>query len=147
MMRDKLGLFGEDQNDLKLINNLLNWMESNQADYTNTFCYLMKIDNNDDLKFKDINFINWLKEWENRILINNGSKEKSINLMKKTNPIFIPRNHKVEEALENANKNNFQHLNDLLDVVKKPYTNNQNLKQYKRPVNLNGIKYQTFCGT
>jgi uncharacterized protein YdiU (UPF0061 family) len=147
MMRDKLGLFGEDQNDLKLINNLLNWMESNQADYTNTFCYLMKIDNNDDLKFKDINFINWLKEWENRILINNGSKEKSINLMKKTNPIFIPRNHKVEEALENANKNNFQHLNDLLDVVKKPYTNNENLKQYKRPANLNGIKYQTFCGT
>ena len=147
MMRDKLGLFGEDQNDLKLINNLLNWMESNQADYTNTFCYLMKIDTNDDLKFKDINFINWLKEWENRILINNGSKEKSINLMKKTNPIFIPRNHKVEEALENANKNNFQHLNDLLDVVKKPYTNNENLKQYKRPANLNGIKYQTFCGT
>jgi len=147
MMRDKLGLFGEDQNDLKLINNLLNWMESNQADYTNTFCYLMKIDNNDDLKFKDINFINWLKKWENRILINNGSKEKSINLMKKTNPIFIPRNHKVEEALENANKNNFQHLNDLLDVVKKPYTNNENLKQYKRPANLNGIKYQTFCGT
>jgi len=147
MMRDKLGLFGEDQNDLKLINNLLNWMESNQADYTNTFCYLMKIDNNDDLKFKDINFINWLKEWENRILINNGSKEKSINLMKKNNPIFIPRNHKVEEALENANKNNFQHLNDLLDVVKKPYTNNENLKHYKRPANLNGIKYQTFCGT
>ena len=147
MMRDKLGLFGEDQNDLKLINNLLNWMESNQADYTNTFCYLMKIDTNDDLKFKDINFINWLKEWENRILINNGSKEKSINLMKKTNPIFIPRNHKVEEALENANKNNFQHLNDLLDVVKKPYTNNENLKQYKMPANLNGIKYQTFCGT
>ena len=137
MMRDKLGLFGEDQNDLKLINNLLNWMESNQADYTNTFCYLMKIDTNDDLKFKDINFINWLKEWENRILINNGSKEKSINLMKKTNPIFIPRNHKVEEALENANKNNFQHLNDLLDVVKKPYTNNENLKQYKKPANLN----------
>jgi uncharacterized protein YdiU (UPF0061 family) len=147
MMRDKLGLFGEDQNDLKLINNLLNWMESNQADYTNTFCYLMKIDTNNDLKFKDINFINWHKEWENRILINNGSKEKSINLMKKTNPIFIPRNHKVEEALENANKNNFQHLNDLLDVVKKPYTNNENLKQYKRPANLNGIKYQTFCGT
>ena len=147
MMRDKLGLFGENQNDLKLINNLLNWMESNQADYTNTFCYLMKIDTNDDLKFKDINFINWLKEWENRILINNGSKEKSINLMKKTNPIFIPRNHKVEEALENANKNNFQHLNDLLDVVKKPYTNNENLKHYKKPANLNGIKYQTFCGT
>ena len=33
------------------------------------------------------------------------------------------------------------------DVVKKPYTNNENLKHYKRPANLNGIKYQTFCGT
>ena len=41
MMRDKLGLFGEDKDDLELINNLLNWMKSNQADYTNTFCNLM----------------------------------------------------------------------------------------------------------
>ena len=40
MMRDKLGLFGEDVNDKKLINNLLIWMENNKADYTNTFCHL-----------------------------------------------------------------------------------------------------------
>ena len=147
MMRDKLGLFGEDKNDLKLINNLLNWMESNQADYTNTFCHLMKIDSSNDSKFENINFINWLKVWENRILINNGSKEKSINLMKKTNPTIIPRNHKVEEALKNANENNFQNLKDILNIIKKPYLENENLKEYKKPANLNGIKYQTFCGT
>ena len=43
MMRDKLGLFGENTNDRELINNLLSWMENNKADYTNTFCYLMNI--------------------------------------------------------------------------------------------------------
>ena len=147
MMRDKLGLFGEDKNDLKLINKLLDWMELNHADYTNTFCHLMDTDSINEPKFKDIDFINWLKEWENRILMNNGSKEKSINLMKKTNPNFIPRNDKVEEALKNANENNFQSLKDLLNVISKPYQNNENLKDYKKPANLNGIKYQTFCGT
>jgi len=147
MMRDKLGLFGEDINDLKLINKLLNWMELNQADYTNTFCHLMKTNSVNEQKFENTSFINWFKEWENRILMNKGSKEKSINLMKKTNPIFIPRNHKVEEALKNVNENNFQSLKELLDVINKPYQNNENLKDYKEPANLNGIKYQTFCGT
>ena len=52
MMRDKLGLFGKDKNDLKLINDLLHWMESNQADYTNTFCHLMNIDSGNDSKYK-----------------------------------------------------------------------------------------------
>jgi len=147
MMRDKLGLFGEDTNDFKLINKLLNWMEINHVDYTNTFCHLMKTDTANEQKFKNTDFINWLKDWESRILMNNGSKEKSITLMKKTNPNFIPRNDKVEEALKNANENNFQSLKNLLDVISKPYQNNENLKEYKKPANLNGIKYQTFCGT
>ena len=147
MMRDKLGLFGEDKNDLELINKLLNWMELNKADYTNTFCYLMKTHSLNEPKFKDTNFISWLKEWNNRTLMNNGSKEKSINLMKKTNPNFIPRNHKVEEALKNAHENNYQNFKDLLNVVGNPYQNIEKLKDYKKPANLDGIKYQTFCGT
>ena len=51
MMRDKLGLFGKDKNDLKLINDLLHWMVSNQADYTNTFCHLMNINSSNDSKY------------------------------------------------------------------------------------------------
>ena len=108
MMRDKLGLFGEDKDDLELINNLLNWMQSNQADYTNTFCYLMNISSIQDQIYKDKDFIDWSKNWEKRILINGGSKENSLELMKKNNPIVIPRNHKVEEALEAANDNNLK---------------------------------------
>jgi uncharacterized protein YdiU (UPF0061 family) len=92
MMRDKLGLFGEDKDDLELINNLLNWMQSNQADYTNTFCYLMNISSIQDQIYKDKDFIDWSKNWEKRILINGGSKENSLELMKKNNPIVIPRN-------------------------------------------------------
>ena len=41
MMRDKLGLFGEDPKDQILIMELLTWMHKNKADYTNTFCFLM----------------------------------------------------------------------------------------------------------
>ena len=145
MMRDKLGLFGKDKNDLKLINDLLHWMESNQADYTNTFCHLMNINSSNDSKYKDTNFINWFKQWESRVLINNGSKEKSINLMKKNNPIIIPRNHKVEEALEAANNNDLNLTNKLLSILNKPYDNQNDIDDYQSPSS--NSEYQTFCGT
>ena len=145
MMRDKLGLFGKDKNDLKLINDLLHWMESNQADYTNTFCHLMNINSSNDSKYKDINFINWFKQWENRVLINNGSIEKSINLMKKNNPTVIPRNHKVEEALEAANNNDLSLTNKLLSILNKPYDNQNDIDDYQSPSS--NSEYQTFCGT
>ena len=145
MMRDKLGLFGNDKNDLKLINDLLNWMESNQADYTNTFCHLMNINSSNDSKYKDINFINWFKQWESRVLINNGSIEKSINLMKKNNPTVIPRNHKVEEALEAANNNDMGLTTKLLSILNKPYDNQNDIENYLSPSS--NTEYQTFCGT
>ena len=144
MMRDKLGLFGKDQNDLKLINDLLNWMESNKADYTNTFCYLMNIETNDN-KYNNLDFKKWLKKWEDRILINRGSKEKSIGLMRKNNPIVIPRNHKVEEALEAANNDSLKLLNKLLVILKKPYNSQDNIMNYQSPSS--NLSYQTFCGT
>ena len=145
MMRDKLGLFGKDKNDLKLINDLLHWMESNQADYTNTFCHLMNINSSNDSKYKDTNFINWFNQWESRVLINNGSIEKSINLMKKNNPTVIPRNHKVEEALEAANNNDLSLTNKLLSILNKPYDNQNDIENYKSPSS--NSEYQTFCGT
>ena len=145
MMRDKLGLFGEDKDDLELINNLLNWMQSNQADYTNTFCYLMNISSIQDQIYKDKDFIDWSKNWEKRILINGGSKENSLELMKKNNPIVIPRNHKVEEALEAANDNNLKPMSDLLSILKKPYTKQINIEKFQTPSN--NQNYQTFCGT
>ena len=145
MMRDKLGLFGEDKNDLELINNLFNWMQSNKADYTNTFCYLMNISSIQDQIYKDKYFIDWSKNWGKRILINGGSKENSLELMKKNNPIVIPRNHKVEEVLEAANNNDLKPMYELLSILKKPYTKQINIEKFQTPSN--NQNYQTFCGT
>ena len=145
MMRDKLGLFGENKKDKELINNLLRWMESNKADYTNTFCYLMNLKVNDIEIYKDKDFINWLDNWEKRSLMNNGSKVKQLSIMKNTNPIVIPRNHKVEEALTAANEDDLKIMNKLLSTLKKPYDNQKNIEEYQSP---SGNKeYKTFCGT
>ena len=81
-MRNKLGLFGEDKNDQKLINKLLNWMKNNKADYTNTFCHLMGMKLNDDI-YKNEDFMIWTNEWKKRSKLNNSSKEKQYELMKK----------------------------------------------------------------
>ena len=145
MMRDKLGLFGKTKDDKKLIDDLLTWMEKNKADYTNTFCYLMNISIGKSSLYDDKEFINWSNNWKNRIFINNNSKDKSIELMKKTNPIIIPRNHKVEEALKAANENDLEVMNRLLSNLDNPYSEQKDIEDYQLPSNNEG--YQTFCGT
>jgi len=67
--------------------------------------------------------------------------------MRSVNPIFIPRNHKVEEALKDASENKLETLNQLLEVVKSPYKVNGMLKDYQQPMSEENDKYQTFCGT
>ena len=146
MMRDKLGLFGEDKNDRQLIDDLLNWMEKYKIDYTNTFCHLMEI-KIDENTYKDESFITWFDEWKKRSKLNNSSKEKQIELMKKNNPIVIPRNHKVEEALTEANNGNLEKMNKLNDILKNPYSNQKDIAEYQVPAPMSNEKYQTFCGT
>ena len=105
MMRKKLGLLGEDPKDEELFVELLSWMHKNEADYTNTFCYLMKELKQDKNIYDNEEFISWKKKWEDRIKLNNNSSEKSLKLMHDVNPLVIPRNHLVEEALKNATEN------------------------------------------
>ena len=64
MMRDKLGLFGQDPKDLVLILDLLTWMHKNKADYTNTFCILMNENVQKNKIYEDENFIICKKRWE-----------------------------------------------------------------------------------
>ena len=145
MMRDKLGLFGEDKNDLTLINKLLDWMKNNNADYTNTFCHLMGVEIDDEV-YKNDDFKNWTNEWEKRLKLNNSS-DKHLELMKKTNPIVIPRNQKVEEALADADKGNLETMNKLLKVLSNPYSDQENIIEFQKPEPIGNEKYQTFCGT
>ena len=145
MMRDKLGLFGQDKNDKKLINDLFNWMEKNKTDYTNTFCNLMDV--NSDGIYKNDDFINWKNEWKKRSELNNSTREKQSKLMKSNNPIVIPRNHKVEEALAEADKGSLDKMKKLLAILKNPYDNQNNIQEYQMPAQSSNEKYQTFCGT
>ena len=145
MMRDKLGLFGEDKNDLILINKLLDWMKNNNADYTNTFCHLMGVEIDDEV-YKNDDFKSWTNEWEKRLKLNNSS-DKYLELMKKTNPIVIPRNQKVEDALADADKGNLETMNKLLKVLSNPYSDQENIIEFQKPTPIGNEKYQTFCGT
>ncbi|WP_440676070.1 protein adenylyltransferase SelO [Candidatus Pelagibacter sp. HIMB1593] len=145
MMRDKLGLFGEDKDDLTLINKLLDWMKNNNADYTNTFCYLMGVDFDDEI-YKNEGFKSWINEWQKRVKLNNSS-DTYLELMKKNNPFIIPRNQKVEEALADADKGNLETMNKLLKVLSNPYSDQKNIIEFQKPAPIGNEKYQTFCGT
>jgi uncharacterized protein YdiU (UPF0061 family) len=147
MMRDKLGLFGEDGDDKHLIFELLTWMENNKADFTNTFCNLMDIQSIKDPIYQNQEYSNWTAKWKKRLEKNNTGKEKYLELMRSVNPIFIPRNHKVEEALKDASENKLETLNQLLEVIKYPYKNNGMLKDYQQPMSNDNGNYKTFCGT
>ncbi len=146
MMRDKLGLFGVDEKDKFLILDLLTWMHEKKLDYTNTFCHLMNEEVQKDKSYEDANFKIWKKRWKVRLSINNDTTEKYIKLMKSVNPLVIPRNHKVEESLEAAEKNDLNQINQLLEVLNKPYTKQKDIIKYQSP-SLSNKKYQTFCGT
>ena len=148
MMRKKLGLLGEDPKDEELFVELLSWMHKNEADYTNTFCYLMKELKQDKNIYDNEEFISWKKKWEDRIKLNNNSSEKSLKLMHDVNPLVIPRNHLVEEALKNATENDdLTKVQDLLKVLQNPYKNISITSKYQSPPPKSSKKYQTYCGT
>ena len=81
------------------------------------------------------------------MLLNNGTSEKCLNLMKSVNPLIIPRNHNVEEALLAANNNDLTLFNKLTNILEKPYENQKSTLNYQLPAPVNDQTYQTFSGT
>ena len=146
MMRDKLGLFGIDDKDKFLILDLLTWMHQKKVDYTNTFCHLMdfKIGNIKD--YEDNDFQNWKKRWRERLSKNNSTPKEFMKLMRSVNPLIIPRNHIIEEALIKANDGNYNMTKKLIKVLQKPYSDEKDLSSYQIPLHSND-NYKTFCGT
>ena len=140
MMKTKLGLLEEKDGDKKIILDLLNWMENNKADYTNTFLYLLEDDFKNNKIYEKETFIKWYKKWKNR------TNNESLLLMRKSNPSLIPRNHIVENVLKMAEQNDLKPLNELLKLVKKPYEKHNGIDDYQK-ADKSSNKYQTFCGT
>ena len=115
-------------------------------DYTNTFCHLMNFEIEKKQNFKDNDFLNWKKRWQDRLKVNNNTPEKYLKLMKSVNPLVIPRNHIVEDVLSEANNGNTKPLKKFLEVLNKPYSDQKDLISFQIPSSSNE-KYQTFCGT
>lgn len=147
-MREKLGLFEVEPEDESIIVELLNLMEGNKADFTNIFRSLTIEDYTCMELFNTDEFKQWHNVWMTRRNKQKQSVQESIELMKKSNPAVIPRNHRVEEALEAAvTRGDYSVMHKLLNVLSNPfeYSNEQN--EYSALPHPSNTPYRTFCGT
>lgn len=142
-MRKKIGLSRELEGDEELIDELLQIMEENHQDYTNTFISLT-INKLDEPFFKTENFRNWHAKWEKR----KECEEQSEELMRNHNPVFIPRNAYVEETLEAAvERNDYSIMDELLTVLENPFDYSALGHRFSKVPPEPESPYRTFCGT
>jgi serine/tyrosine/threonine adenylyltransferase len=146
-MRAKLGLFGEEVEDKALIESLLGMMHEHEADYTNTFRALTFDEHGEEELLASEEFIQWNERWQERLERQQESKDDSHQLMKNSNPAVIPRNHRVEEALDAAAKGDFSVMERLLKVLSAPYEHSKEQLAYTEGPAPCEQPYRTFCGT
>lgn len=146
-MRSKLGIFNEEQQDAALIDSLLRMMEQHRVDYTNTFRALTFDTLEESVLFGTPEFAEWHTLWQARLDRQQESKELVHQLMRSSNPAVIPRNHRVEEALEAAVEHeDYSVMEQLLEVLSHPYAHSPEQADYATLPESEG-PYHTYCGT
>ena len=144
-MREKLGLFNKEENDKSIIENLLNIIQKYNEDYTNTFKSLTTNKLDKDM-FNSIEFKNWYIIWQERLDRQSENKDLVYNLMKQSNPAVIPRNHRVEEVIDAADKGDYAPFEKLIKVISNPFEYSKEQEEYSvLPKCL--TPYKTYCGT
>ena len=143
MMYKKLGIIDPIEEDKLLISNLLKLMESHKADYTNTFAALTLNEICKDSLFSSNEFIDWKKQWKERIKNNKNSYK----IMQMNNPMYIPRNHLVEASLKNAINGNNKEFDKLLNLMSDTYNYNSKHHEFQTVPEGFDESYKTFCGT
>ncbi|MYL32182.1 YdiU family protein [Pontibacillus yanchengensis] len=147
-MRKKLGLLNEEKQDRELIDNLLDIMKTNRADFTNTFRALTLKKVEDTPMYGTEEFTNWYKQWQERVARQEETNASIYEVMKNANPAVIPRNHRVEEALQAAvNKDDYGVMERLMNVLSNPYEYSEEQEEYATWPDPSRGPYQTFCGT
>ena len=131
---------------LTLARDFLNILEKNDLDYTLSFAYLSY-----DIPYKALennrDFMVWYKKWRYEIE-KNSTLEISRQVMCKVNPAIIPRNHTIEEVLDEAVQWNIGWYIQLLEALRNPYMYDSSCKEYIKPPSKNyDLLYQTYCGT
>ncbi|MGF7046783.1 uncharacterized protein YdiU (UPF0061 family) [Paenibacillus sp. DS2015] len=147
-MRAKLGIFNEEIQDDSLIKDLLSIMQEYQADYTNTFLALTFNKVEDTVLSGTPEFTGWYTLWQKRLGRQQESKDATHELMRNSNPAIIPRNHRVEEALEAAVKcGDYSVMEQLLEALSNPYAHSPEQAVYATLPVESALPYRTFCGT
>ncbi|RKP58185.1 YdiU family protein [Cohnella endophytica] len=147
-MRAKLGLFNEESEDEALIETLLDMMKKNRADYTNTFRALTLNKPEESALFGSPEFASWHQLWQARVGRQKEPLTASQELMRSSNPAVIPRNHRVEEALEAAvERDDYSVMERLLAVLATPFAHAPDQVEYCALSSDAAGPYRTFCGT
>ncbi|MED4462706.1 protein adenylyltransferase SelO [Metabacillus fastidiosus] len=147
-MRAKLGIFNEEKEDQALIGELLTMMEKHNADYTNTFRALTVDKQEGTALFESKEFTEWHKRWQERLSRQEESSDSVHELMKNNNPAVIPRNHRVEEAIEAAvGKEDYSVMENLLEALSNPYEHSSEKARYCTLPEPSDQPYRTYCGT
>jgi uncharacterized protein YdiU (UPF0061 family) len=153
--RRKLGLLSEREGDLALVQDLLDRMAANRADFTLTFRKLCNAaespegDREVRVLFTDPEAYDlWAIGWRLRLNEESVSAVDRAEMIRKVNPAFIPRNHLVEAAINAAvERQDFQPFEELLEITSRPYDDRLGQERYSLPASPEESVTQTFCGT
>ncbi|CAN5875804.1 YdiU family protein [soil metagenome] len=154
-LRRKLGLHTEHESDIALAGDLLQVMTDNGADFTLTFRRLTDAaadpDNDDVVRslFIDTAAIDaWLARWRQRLEREPGDTVARRDAMRRVNPAYTARNHRVEAVIRAAEDNDdFAPFEELLDVLSRPFDDRPEFAPYAEPPQEHERVLRTFCGT
>jgi uncharacterized protein YdiU (UPF0061 family) len=153
-MRQKLGLARTMEGDLELASDLLARMAEHNADFTLTFRVLCeaaahaKGDAEVRTLFTDPSaFDEWARRWRERLSLEERSAEARRAEMLSVNPMFIPRNHRIETAIRDAEAGRFETFHELVEVLAHPFDDQPKFADYAKPPRPEEEVRQTFCGT
>lgn len=140
-MAAKFGLAEPNADDLALIEDMLKSLHENKRDFTNSFRALSASLRKPSVASSDV-----YARWRKRVL-ESGSPTEIADAMDRINPLYIARNHKVEEALAAAHEGDMTPFHTLLDILRSPYTPHDVPQSFARPADDSFGPYKTFCGT
>ena len=145
-MRAKLGLAEPEAGDVELFDDLLALMQAQSVDFTSCFRMLSASLRGDEAP--PAAFTAWSERWRARLAQQPRDAPASADAMDRVNPVYVPRNHLVEEALAAATEGDTAPFERLVDVLADPFTERPGLETYAAPAPDDfGACYQTFCGT
>lgn len=148
---EKIGIRDARADDRKLAQSLLHAMSEGEADFTLVFRRLRNaFESRDDAPVVSLfnqpaSILSWLKDWRTRH--HDTDPDEVTAIMKQANPVFIPRNHRIEAAIEAANRGDYDLFHKLNEVLRQPFEDQPEYAEYENAPAPDEVVCATFCGT